>query len=207
MSSFPLNQFDIRVRNHALLSSIGFLVLLPIGVLVARYTRTLPYKWFYAHWIIQLVISAPVIFVGWSLGYKTSSILENGHFQDPHQKIGLALLVLYVIQLVIGVLVHFFKFSTILRGHRAPHNYLHVIIGLAIFALAQYNVHYGLYTEWPIFIEGFHNIPQSANNAWLALTILFWVLYALGMALIPRQFKQESENRRATVDNEKLSNP
>jgi len=42
--SFPLNQLERRARSHAILSTIGFLILLPIGVLVARYTRTLPYK-------------------------------------------------------------------------------------------------------------------------------------------------------------------
>jgi hypothetical protein len=38
--ALPLSPFESRVRTHALLESIGFLVLLPIGVLVARYTRT-----------------------------------------------------------------------------------------------------------------------------------------------------------------------
>jgi len=198
--TFPLDPLELRVRSHAILCTTGFLILLPIGALVARYTRTLPYKWFYVHWIIQFLVAGPVIFVGWSLGYKTSTSLQAGHFQDRHQKIGLALIILYVLQLAIGASVHFFKFPTILRGHRAPHNYFHVFFGLAIFGLAQYNVHYGLYTEWDFATGGLHQVPQSAKNAWLALVVLFWVLYALGMTLVPRQFKQESQSQKAAND-------
>lgn len=48
MSTFPihipLSDIEKRARNHAILCTIGFLILLPIGTLVARYSRTLPYK-------------------------------------------------------------------------------------------------------------------------------------------------------------------
>ena len=38
--TFPLNDIERRARNHAILCTTGFLILLPVGVLVARYTRT-----------------------------------------------------------------------------------------------------------------------------------------------------------------------
>ncbi|KAF8903895.1 hypothetical protein CPB84DRAFT_710263 [Gymnopilus junonius] len=195
--SFPLSELEIRARNHAILCTIGFLILLPIGALVARYSRTLPYKWFWAHWIIQLVITLPIIGYGWSLGYRTTASLELGHFVDPHEKVGLALLVLYCIQVFGGAIAHFFKLPTLFRGHRPPHSYFHAILGLAIFALAQWQVHYGLFTEWTFATGGLHKVPESAKNAWLALVIVFWVLYALGLALLPRQYKQESQARKA----------
>jgi hypothetical protein len=195
--TFPLSPLEIRARNHAILCTVGFLVLLPIGALVARYSRTLPYKWFWAHWIIQLLITAPVIGVGWSLGYKTTSELELGHFKDPHEKVGLSLLILYVIQVLLGTVTHFFKLPSVFRGHRPPHSYLHVLLGLAIFGLAQWQVHYGLFTEWAFATGGLHQVPESAKHAWLAQVVVFWVLYGFGMALLPRQFKQESGLRQA----------
>ncbi|KAF8175535.1 hypothetical protein BJ912DRAFT_1024479 [Pholiota molesta] len=194
--SIPLSDIEKRARNHAILCTSGFLILLPVGVLVARYTRTLPYRWFWAHSFIQLVISAPVIFVGWALGHKTTTVFGTGHFKDPHQKMGLALLILYVLQLCLGTFAHSVKFSTLFRGHRAPHAYLHAVLGLVIFACAQWQVHYGLFTEWNFATGGLHQVPESAKHAWLALVILFWVLYALGLALVPRQFKQEAEIRK-----------
>ncbi|KAF9553565.1 hypothetical protein CPC08DRAFT_822235 [Agrocybe pediades] len=193
---FPLNFIEIRARRHAILCTIGFLILLPIGALIARYSRTLRYKWFWAHWIFQLVIAGPVLLAGWSDGYKTTSILETGHFKDPHQKMGLALLILYIIQLLLGAVAHFFKLPSLFRGRRPAHSYLHVLVGLAIIAAAQWQVHYGLFTEWRVGTSELHEVPDSAKNAWLALVIVFWVLYGLGMALLPRQFKQERQNRQ-----------
>lgn len=37
---FPLTDMERRARNHAVLCTTGFLILLPVGVLVARYIRT-----------------------------------------------------------------------------------------------------------------------------------------------------------------------
>ncbi|PPR01959.1 hypothetical protein CVT26_008741 [Gymnopilus dilepis] len=202
--SFPLNFQEVRARNHAILCTIGFLILLPIGSLVARYSRTLPYsrrswrifRWFWVHWIIQLVITAPIIGYGWALGYRTTTAYELGHFKDPHEKVGLALLILYCIQVLVGTVAHFFKLPSLFRGHRPPHSYFHAILGLAIIALAQWQVHYGLFTEWNIATGGVHKVPDSAKHAWLALLIVFWVLYGLGLALLPRQYKQESQARK-----------
>lgn len=97
-------------------------------------------RWFWAHSAIQLVVSAPVIFLGWALGYNTTTELEEDHFMDPHQKVGLALLVLYVVQILLGVLVHYVKLPSLFRGYRPPHSYLHILLGLAILALAQWQV-------------------------------------------------------------------
>ncbi|KAF9010275.1 hypothetical protein BDQ17DRAFT_1274103 [Cyathus striatus] len=201
-----LSELEKRAEHHAILCTVGFLILLPVGALVARYTRTLTNKWFYAHWIIQFIIAAPVILAGWSMGYMTSTELEQGHFVDPHQKIGLTLLILYLVQLLVGGLVHFFKFPSLFRGHRAPHNYFHVFLGLVIFILAAFQVHYALYTEWAFATGGLHQVPMSAKRAWLALIIIFWVLYVAAMALLPRQLKQERAFRNRKKDEAALAN-
>jgi hypothetical protein len=139
----------------------------------------------------------------------TSTELEQGHFIDPHQKIGLALLILYLVQLLVGWIVHFFKFPGLFKGHRAPHNYFHAFLGLVILILAAYQVHYGLYTEWAFATGGLHVVPMSAKRAWLALIIVFWVLYVAAMALLPRQFKQErafrNRKKEAAMANKDVS--
>jgi hypothetical protein len=35
-----LTEYETKVRNHALLAGIAFLVIVPIGVLIPRYLRT-----------------------------------------------------------------------------------------------------------------------------------------------------------------------
>lgn len=198
MSNFvlPLSQVEKDARNHALLCSIGFLILLPLGSLTARYLRTLTNGWWFGHWLTNFVVAGPVIFAGWALGYKTTNEgFTGGHFNDPHKRIGLTLLILYCIQLLLGMFIHFFRVPFLFVGHRPPQNYFHAIFGLIILALAAYQVHYGLYTEWVFSTGNLHPVPESAKHAWLALIIVFWSLYALGLAFLPRQYQQESDGR------------
>ncbi|KAK7044898.1 cytochrome b561 domain-containing protein [Favolaschia claudopus] len=192
---FPLTPIEVVARRHAILCTVGFLILLPLGVLLARYARTFTRRWFWGHAVIQLVLSGPVIFAGVAMGFNAAKMLELENLEDPHQKIGVSLIALYVIQLLVGIFIHFVKMGKLFGGHRPPQNYFHVVLGLAILALAAYQVHYGLYTEW-LLTGGLHQVPGSAKHAWLALIIVFWVLYFLGMALLPRQFSREREGRQ-----------
>lgn len=160
LSSFPLSAIEIKARNHAILCTVGFLILLPLGVLLARYARTftrtyvvlfppdvfdlicffVDESWFWGHAVMQLVISGPVIFAGWSMGHDLANQLELEELHDPHQQIGIALLAMYVTQLLLGTFIHFVKLQGLFRGYRPPQNYLHVVLGLAILALAAYQV-------------------------------------------------------------------
>ena len=89
------------------------------------------------------------------------------------QKIGLALLILYLFQLTLGVIIHFFKTPSFMGGRRPPQNYVHAILGLVIIALAFYQVHYGIKTEWyeATFGDG-TIVPDSALHAWIALIVV-----------------------------------
>ncbi|GAV98690.1 hypothetical protein LENED_000083 [Lentinula edodes] len=198
-TSFPLQPLEIMAKNHAILATTGFLILLPVGVLVARYARTFTPVWFPVHFVVQLFLSGPVIFAAWYYGWKTSNVLGLGHFLDPHQKMGLALLILYVLQLLLGLFTHFIKLrSPFGPGTRSPQNYFHVFLGLVILVLAAEQVHYGLYIEWAFATGGLHVVPMAAKRAWIALIVIFWVLYLAGLALVPRQFSQEKRARHGT---------
>lgn len=54
--SVPLLPYQKKIIAHGILCVIGFLGLLPLGALVARYFRTFTPVWFQAHWIIQLAL-------------------------------------------------------------------------------------------------------------------------------------------------------
>jgi len=192
----PLTYYEVKARNHALLCTIGFLILLPLGALLPRIIRTFTQRWWIAHFVIQFLLAGPIIFAGWALGYQTANELFTGpRFSDPHEKIGLALLILYLIQLFFGLFIHFVKIP-FFHGHRPPQNYFHAILGLAILALAAYQVHYGLTFEWAFATGNLHEVPKSAINAWEALVIIFWALYGLGLLLLPRQYSQEKQRRQ-----------
>jgi len=200
LSARELVGLDLKIKRHAVLCSVGFLILLPLGTLIARYLRTFTRSWFWPHAIIQFLIAGPVIFAGWALAHQAVNIVPGQNFNDKHKKIGLALLVLYALQLCLGMTIHFFKMP-FMGGHRPPQNYFHAILGLSIIALAFYQVHYGINTEW-IFYTGIIIDPR-AMHAWTALIVVFWVLYVVGLALLPRQYKQETEGRERARDGEK----
>lgn len=76
------------------------------------------------------------------MGHHLCNELELPHFTDPHQKMGLALLILYCMQLTIGLFIHFIKIPTLGTGRRPMQNYFHALLGLAIIALAAEQVCY-----------------------------------------------------------------
>lgn len=51
--SIPFLPYQKLIIAHAAIVSLGFLILLPSGVLLARLTRTYNNKWFKGHWILQ----------------------------------------------------------------------------------------------------------------------------------------------------------
>ncbi len=93
------------------------------------------------HFALQLFVAGPVIFIGWAKGHEAAQVLQLPHFVDTHQRVGLALLVLYVAQLVLGAGIHWVKMpGGGVKRSRPPQNYVHAVLGLAMLALAAYQV-------------------------------------------------------------------
>ena len=81
------SRLENLIRLHAFLVSFGFLVLLPIGALVARYSRVYNVKLFPYHWKINFYIAGPVITVGVLLGpiIVFSKETFRIHFANGHE--------------------------------------------------------------------------------------------------------------------------
>lgn len=85
IGSPPFKTFEKLIVAHAVIVTMGFLVILPTGAMVARWGRMVSDKWFYYHWFIQVVISIPVVVIGWTLG--PLAVAEQGakHADDSHK--------------------------------------------------------------------------------------------------------------------------
>lgn len=108
-SDTSLTDSEMTIRTHGILMTLGFLVFLPLGIFIARFSRTISFlkaKWFTAHWFVQFIVSGPFIISGWFIGYN---YVGEDHFQDSHTRAGLLLLVLYIGQMILGTIIHFFK--------------------------------------------------------------------------------------------------
>ena len=68
LTANELNGLEKVIVLHAFCVSLGFLVLLPAGSLIARWGRSFTPRWFKAHWVSNMVFALPVITLGVLLG-------------------------------------------------------------------------------------------------------------------------------------------
>ncbi|KAJ7796232.1 hypothetical protein B0H14DRAFT_2916023 [Mycena olivaceomarginata] len=162
MSTFipPLTPFENKARIHAHVAFFAYLVGLPLGIGIARYLRTFISSWFWLHAIVNFLLTGPLIFAAFALGYQTTTA-----------SVGLALLVLYLIQVFLGCCIHLVKFPRF-PGGRPPQNYLHAVLGLAIVVLAMWQTHYGLWTEWGFITLNLHPVNMRCRHFWLAIVVV-----------------------------------
>lgn len=84
-----------RVQNHGILAVVSWGILIPIGIMVARYAR--PFQscrpaWFYTHIFFQ--VSGFILGVAaWAMGMK----LGNGTYAS-HRAIGIVIFTLSILQ-------------------------------------------------------------------------------------------------------------
>ena len=87
------------------------------------------------------------------------------------QRLGLVLFIFYVVQVIIGNLIHLFKPKSALR-RRPPQNYFHAFFGILIIATAFYQVRTGYHEEWPE-VTGRDPLPKAADivyYVWIAVS-------------------------------------
>ncbi|KAJ7128677.1 hypothetical protein C8R44DRAFT_701105 [Mycena epipterygia] len=191
--STPLTSQQRMIIAHAIVCVVGFALLLPIGVLVARYLRTSTPTWYTGHWIAQFGIAGPTIIAGVVLGFKVNDKIGSD-IMDDHKKTGIVLLALYLAQCTIGALIHYVKPKN--ATSRPPQNYFHAVLGLTIIGLAMWQIRTGYNTEWPIY-GGRGKVPKGVNTLWIVWCVLLPVLYAGGLAFLPKQYQQEAESRES----------
>jgi uncharacterized membrane protein len=172
---------------HAIFLTLGFLVSLPAGALLARYIRTFTPKWFTGHWIVQFLIAGPVILIGFALGVRAVAETGGEHFDDRHKRLGLALFILYFVQIFLGAIIHYVKSKT--RTSRPPQNYMHAVLGLVIIALSFYQVRYGFRSEWTEATG--RQVGNGANVVWYIWVVVVPVGYFVGLAFLRKQYDQE----------------
>lgn len=190
---------------HGVLMTVGFMIILPLGALQARFLRTIvPGKWWFgAHWLLQWPLTTILITIGFALGVSEVNKLQTGQLNSTHKKWGLVLICLYIVQCSLGGIIHWFKSSK--WTHRPPQNYAHAMLGLTIIGLAFWQVYTGMRDEWP-GISGYE-VPMGYCVFWKVWVIVIPILYLFGLALLPRQYRIEREQREKQQSPVKISAP
>eukprot|EP00271_Cylindrocystis_brebissonii_P014909 TRINITY_DN36593_c0_g1_i1.p1 TRINITY_DN36593_c0_g1~~TRINITY_DN36593_c0_g1_i1.p1 ORF type:complete len:260 (+),score=12.34 TRINITY_DN36593_c0_g1_i1:393-1172(+) len=124
---------------HGWLMYVGFGLLMPIGVMIARYMQGLTGHWYLAHMIVQTIAVACII-VAWVIAYQNFDAL----YDSLHAKLGIWILALVCFQPVWAVL----------RPHKGTMGrtfwyFVHWAAGTTLVLLAWSNVYSGclLYAE------------------------------------------------------------
>ncbi|KAI1794222.1 CBD9-like protein [Ganoderma leucocontextum] len=196
----PLLQYQKMIVAHAALCTVGFLILLPGGALLARYTRTFTNAWFSGHWVFQLALAGPVITAGVILGIDAVATQPSAQLADFHKRLGIALWVLFYVQCVLGYAIHRWKPSSFAISQKRPaQNYGHAVFGLLIIGLAFAEVRSGFHDEWPK-LSGRPPISKAADIVWYVWVALIPLLYLAGLALLPKQFRQERPGKKSPSD-------
>ncbi|KAF5374583.1 hypothetical protein D9757_010155 [Collybiopsis confluens] len=186
---------------HAVFCTSGFLVFLPAGALFSRWLRTYRPSWFTAHWVLQFGAAGPAIIIGVLFGVHAVNNNEHRviHLDDKHKKWGVGLFVLYIFQCLLGAFIHWVKpkvkssvSTAASRGRRPLQNYLHAIVGLVLIGLGFYQVRNGYRVEWFKLRRGEIVQGDGADWVWDIWIVVVPISYLAGLALLPRQFRQES---------------
>ncbi|KIY72280.1 hypothetical protein CYLTODRAFT_418062 [Cylindrobasidium torrendii FP15055 ss-10] len=211
------------VIAHAILCALGFLLFIPAGVLWTRWSRTFTKRWFLGHWILQGGFAGLTIAVGFGLGVASVSKSGHKHFTDTHHKLGLALVILYLVQCCLGCIVHYVRPAVV--SHRASalkplqtsgafgsaillhpsaqgrglQNYAHVLLGLLTLGLAFWQVRLGYHQQWEDSGDEDWDLNEgdTIDIVWDIWVVVVPLAYGIGLWLLPRQFRQEAEARKA----------
>ncbi|KAJ7810525.1 hypothetical protein B0H14DRAFT_2863511, partial [Mycena olivaceomarginata] len=190
-----LDYHDFLIAAHSILTSVAALIAAPAAILIGRYFRSRSW-WFKAHVTLQAFTA---IFVITGTALSLVSVVHNGNgdqltgrLKDPHHDLGLAILVLFLLQFVFGVVAHYTHSAGHSKGSafptlttpKNPLRHVHVVFGIVMTALLYAGVETGM-DEWDKAADSGTRVPKGIRTAYWVLFGLAVAAYLLGWILEP----------------------
>ncbi|OBZ75680.1 hypothetical protein A0H81_04572 [Grifola frondosa] len=170
---------------HAALSAAGFLILLPLAALVARWARVFTARWFRVHWFINVILAIPIILIGFALGPLAVAQQGKAHVVTVHQICGVIVFALFVMQVSLGTLIYM-RLPKEGRIH-PPRNIAHGMLGLTIIGVSIFETKNGVDRDVALGARS-STIISTLCIVW---AVAFAASYAVGFIFIRRQLAQE----------------
>ncbi|KAK0839643.1 hypothetical protein LTR91_018043 [Friedmanniomyces endolithicus] len=182
-----LSKFHLMVTAHALLATLAFSLLFPIGGIVIRLS-SFPGLW-WIHGVFQTL--AYILYIAaFAIGvYMAQSIDKMG---ETHAWLGIALFVVLLFQPVLGVLHHvmFKKYS-----RRTVWSYGHIWLGRAAITVGMVNAGLGLRLsqETRLFAPS-----QGTVVAYWVVAVIIWLVYMA--SVVYGEMKRGRSSAKGVVD-------
>eukprot|EP00249_Psilotum_nudum_P007167 c20361_g1_i2 orf=1032-2261(+) len=160
-------------NRHGVINAVAWGILLPLGVMSARYMR--PFSdaaWFYAHISFQCT-GYTLGVAGWATGLKLGSYSE-GVVHHKHRSVGITLFALATLQ-VMALLLRPKKEHKI----RKYWNIYHHTIGYSLILLGILNIFFGfdLLVPQKKWRHAYYGVLGSLGGITLVLEIATWIIY------------------------------
>uniref|UniRef100_A0A0D6R3Z4 Cytochrome b561 and DOMON domain-containing protein n=1 Tax=Araucaria cunninghamii TaxID=56994 RepID=A0A0D6R3Z4_ARACU len=162
-------------NRHGVLNAVGWGIVLPIGIIIARYLRSVETPdpaWFYLHIFCQISGYALGV-AGWATGLKLGSY-SKGVVYNKHRNIGFALFAFGTLQM----------FALLLRPNkehklRKYWNIYHHSVGYAIVVLSIVNIFEGFDILHPRnkWKHAYIAVIASLGGVALLLEIISWIAF------------------------------
>ena len=116
---------------HVSCGALATMLLLPLGVLIPRLARAMSVHrwWFPVHAALNGLLGMGLVVAAFAIARINFS--DDG-FMSTHNKLGLTLLILVLVQVVIGSVVHWWKGPGPTIERRGVLNVLHLVLGWAV---------------------------------------------------------------------------
>jgi len=109
-NGYTYKQHRQAIYYHGILMAVGFFILMPVGILVARYYKNLA-KWFEVH---AFLMFSAVALISAAFGIIVNAVHKDFPHSDKygnlrlqvHSAIGLAVYILLLIQYILGFVTH-----------------------------------------------------------------------------------------------------
>ncbi|GAA6058663.1 hypothetical protein JCM10212_004074 [Sporobolomyces blumeae] len=184
---------------HAVIGSVAVMLVVPFGVLLARFGRA--HSWYPAHRAIQ--IAAALLMVTSAIIGITQNM--DGGGADDHRHVGIALLILFVVQPALGLWSHRTPAGSKLTSARPSFSrpfpsvvrIVHIVLGIVLVGVGYWQVNSG-FDAWQSSSDRQDSVPLAVKVVFWILLVIAVVLYVAGWAIgCVKSRKEQKENKTA----------
>jgi len=194
-SGSGFSMHDKLIIVHATFAGLAVMILVPAGILFTRFLRLgrrTATSWFSTHSTLQILALISLIIV---FATGVQAVKGGGHGsqftgpkKDTHHDLGLAVFILFLVQVLFGIASHYTQGPNQLPTEKGEHTHVpsvtaprnrirtvHLLFGLATTAILYAQIVIG-FDEWDMTSDSMTTVPEGVRD-------VFWILFGLEIGM------------------------